>query len=453
MSQAQEVAQGREAHPQVLAEFGRVDNPDLQGYLDQVGQSLAAVSHRAQLEWHFAVVDVPVINAFALPGGYIYFTRAILSYMNSEAELAGVMGHEIGHVTARHAVSQMSQAQLLGVGLGLGNVFSSNFYRFSDLAQFGVGLLTLKHSRDDEHQSDQLGIGYMSAAGYDPRRMSDFFVVFQRLRGEVNQSLPGWLSTHPDPANRVTDTAQEGRRMVQRNPGRDWKVGREDFLRRIQGLLFGANPREGFQEEGWFLHPDLRFKLRFPSGWRVQNSKQAVVAASSEGQSIIRLTLGQAPTGTSPEQYARQVARQPGVQLLDGQSTSIAGSPAFLGLYQISDPSQGGVLNALAAFIEFRGRLYEITGVAPVDIFREYSNEIRDCLTSFSQLSDQGALNIQPDRLDIYTVRKQVTLRDINDNMNNPRVSLDTLSLLNRIDPDEPIKAGSLVKVVRPGQR
>ena len=270
ISENQEVSYGREAHPQVLAEYGVVEETDLQSYLDQVGQSLARVSHRPELDWHFTVVDVAAINAFALPGGYIYFTRQILAYMNSEAELAGVLGHEIGHVTARHSVSQMSRAQLLQLGVGVGSVLSPTAYQFGDLAQAGLGLLFLRYGRDDERQSDQLGIDYMSLAGYDPREMSQFFVVFQDLKEQQKQSVPGWLSTHPDPPDRIDATASAALKIVGSRPHTPWKIGREAFLNKIAGLTFGQNSREGFQQDDWFLHPDLMFKIPLEPGTPVK---------------------------------------------------------------------------------------------------------------------------------------------------------------------------------------
>ncbi|MDA2936879.1 M48 family metalloprotease [Acidobacteria bacterium AH-259-A15] len=452
ISEKQEIAYGREAHPEIVAEFGRVEDPALEHYLNQVGQTLARVSHRPELQWHFTVVDVPVVNAFALPGGYIYFTREILTFMNNEAELAGVLGHEIGHVTARHAVSQISKAQLFGLGLGLGSIFSPTFYQLSDFAQLGVGLLFLKHGRDDERQSDQLGVEYMSKAGYDPRELSDFFVVFQQMREKENQSVPSWLSSHPDPPDRVKTTAQKAEDIIRNHPDKHWTIGQQTFLKQISGIVFGENPREGFQADGWFLHPDLRFRIRFPERWRVKNSKRSLLSTPPNGAAAIRLTLARVPAETSPQDYAERLARQSGIELLEGRRTSINGNPAFLGLYRFEDP-QGSQLNGLAAFISFEGRLYEIVGLAPPQIFRQYSRTFENSLTSFSALMDRKALNVQPDRLRIRTARAGETLRRIAQDTNNPRVDADELSLLNRIDPDQRLTAGTLVKIVEAGRR
>ena len=452
ISESQEIAYGREAHPEVLAQFGRVDDSDLQSYFDQIGQKLAVLSHRPELEWHFNIVDTPIVNAFALPGGYIYFTREILAYMNNEAELAGVMGHEIGHVTARHSVSQISKSQLFGVGLGLGSVFSPTFSQLSELAQVGVGMLSLKYGRDDERQSDELGVEYMSQGGYDPREMSKFFLVFEQMRADSNQSVPDWLSSHPAPPDRIAATRQEADVIIRGQPDKRWIVNRETFLRRISGIIFGENPREGFRSEGWFYHPDLKFRIQIPTGWRLQNSKQAVVSAPANQDAAIQLTLAEAPEGTSPGEYAQGLAEQSGVELVEGENTRINGNRAYLGTYRFQD-SQGNRLSALAAFIDFEGRLYQILGLAPTQTFSTYARTFEDSLTSFSRLTDRNTLNVQPDRLRIRTAGRGQTLSRIARDVNNPRMNAEALSRLNRMDADETLRAGTLVKVIEAGRR
>ena len=366
ISESQEIAYGREAHPEVLAQFGRVEDSDLQNYFNEIGQELAVLSHRPELKWHFNVVDSPIINAFALPGGYIYFTREILAYMNNEAELAGVMGHEIGHVTARHSVSQISKSQLFGVGLGLGSVLSPTFSQLSEFAQVGVGMLSLKYGRDDERQSDELGVKYMSLGGYDPRELSKFFVVFQQMRENSSQSIPDWLSSHPAPPDRITATRQDAETLVRAQPEKRWIINRESFLRRISGSVFGKNPREGFRSDGWFVHPDLEFRIRIPTGWRVRNSKKAVVSAPASEDAAIQLTLAEAPEGTSPRDYARSLIEQSGVELLEGENTRINGYRAFIGTYRFQD-SQGNRLIGLAAIIHKFG--------VSVDFLRKFRAE------------------------------------------------------------------------------
>jgi predicted Zn-dependent protease len=181
VSEGQEVSMGQEGDKAVQAEYGVYDDPALNAYVDGIGKKLAAVSERPNLEWHFRVVDSPVVNAFALPGGYIYVTRGILAVCNSEAQIAGVLGHEIGHVTARHSARQITRSQLAQVGLGLGSIFVEGFSPYGQAASVGLQLLFLKYSRGDETQADELGVRYASRAGYDPREIPATYSALKRL--------------------------------------------------------------------------------------------------------------------------------------------------------------------------------------------------------------------------------------------------------------------------------
>ncbi|HXV85129.1 MAG TPA: M48 family metallopeptidase, partial [Gemmatimonadales bacterium] len=203
VSEGQEIAMGREADPQISGQYGLYPDTALQGYVRALGQRLTAVSERPGLPWSFRVVDDPIINAFAVPGGFLYVTRGILAHFNSEAELVAVLGHEIGHVTARHSASQMSQQQLAQVGLVAGMVLAPRFQDFAGVAQAGLGLMFLKFSRDDERQADELGLRYLVRARYDPREMPKVFAMLASVsQGEDGNRLPSWLSTHPDPVDR-----------------------------------------------------------------------------------------------------------------------------------------------------------------------------------------------------------------------------------------------------------
>jgi predicted Zn-dependent protease len=202
LSEQDEIRMGQETDPQIVEMYGVYDDEDLAEYIENLGQQMAKVSHRPQLNYEFKIMDSPVVNAFAVPGGYVYFTRGILAYLNNEAELAGVMGHEIGHITARHSAKQYSKAQLVQVGLGLGSVLSEVFSQYAGMVSQGIGLLFLKFSRNDEREADDLGVEYSSRVGYDAREMANFFNTLNRM-GSGKGSLPDFLSTHANPENRV----------------------------------------------------------------------------------------------------------------------------------------------------------------------------------------------------------------------------------------------------------
>ncbi len=218
MSEAQEVQLGQEMDPQIKQEMGVYDDAELQRYVSGVGMRLAKASERPNLPWHFTVVDEPAVNAFALPGGYIYVTRGILAFLNDEEQLAGVLGHEIGHVTARHSAQQYTKATSAGVGLALLSIFVPESRSFQGLAENALGLLFLKHGRDDERQADRLGADYTAKTGWDPRGVAGMLRTLARLdeASGSRRGVPNFLSTHPAPAERVAG----GPRVRAAEPGR-----------------------------------------------------------------------------------------------------------------------------------------------------------------------------------------------------------------------------------------
>ena len=448
VSQNQEVAIGRENHPVILEEYGQVDDAPIQTYLQRIGNELAKVSHRPALDWHFTVVDSPVVNAFAVPGGYVYFTRGILAHMNSEAELAGVMGHEIGHVTARHSVQQMTRSQLAQIGLVVGSIASPTFGQFGGSAQNALGLLFLRYGRDDERESDQLGVEYAARGGYDPRQISGFFEVLARLSADAGPMLPGWLLTHPDPGERVVTTRILGNDWIGRLGliENDLKVSRESHIRILDGMVYGNNPREGFTEDGRFYHPDLRFELLFPTDWEVQNTRSAVYASEPGQQAQMQLRVADAPEGATVREYVQQLANG-GSSPRSGQYRTINGNPAFVGVYTLSD--QARTLSLRVGFIEFDGQIYQVVGAA--NDLNRYGSAMEDAILSFDRLEDERILNVRPDRLTIYTARDGDTLESLAEGMANSRVDAETLSILNRLPLDASIPAGTLVKLVEPG--
>src|SRR5512141_1527373 len=205
MSEAQEIQMGREADAQVRQEMGIYKDAALQQYVNTIGQQLARVSDRPNLEWHFAVVDQPAVNAFALPGGFVYITRGILPFLQNEAQLAGVLGHEIGHVTARHSASQYSKATGASVGLALLGIFVPEAQQLQGAAETALSLLFLKYGRDDELEADRLGAGYEAKGGWDPHALAGMLTTLGRLdqASGSRKGVPNWLSTHPTPADRV----------------------------------------------------------------------------------------------------------------------------------------------------------------------------------------------------------------------------------------------------------
>jgi predicted Zn-dependent protease len=280
MSEAQEIALGQQMDGEVRRQMGVYEDAALQRYVETIGMRLAKASERPNLPWHFAVVDEPAINAFALPGGYIYVTRGILPFLDSEAELAGVLGHEIGHVTARHSAQQYTQATTAGVGVTLLSIFVPEARPLQGVTETALGVLFLKHGRDDELQADELGVRYTASTGWNPAGVAGMLRTLGRLdeADGSRRGVPNWLSTHPTPTDRVARLQA----IVQKTAPVAAKTDEAEFLRRVDGIVFGDSPSDGIVRNNTFLHPVLRFSIAFPPQWDVRNSPEQVAAKAPD---------------------------------------------------------------------------------------------------------------------------------------------------------------------------
>jgi len=445
ISEAQEIQMGQQAAEQVEASLGLVDDAGLQSYVRRIGQQLAAASERPSLPWRFGVIEDPTPNAFALPGGFIYVTRGLLTLMDTEAELASVLGHEIGHVTARHSVSAISRAQLAQLGFGLGSVLFPELGGVAQIAGAGMELLFLKYGRDDENQADDLGFRYALTEGYDVREMADVFTALRRSSELAGQSpVPGWLSTHPDPGDRIENVQA---RISALNRSLDGlRVERAAYMDQLDGLVFGDNPRNGFFEGSAFLHPDLRFRIDFPSGWQAQNLPQAVMAGSPQQDALIELTLAQ---GADAAAAAQQFFGQEGINAGSVSRQTVNGNPAVTGYFEAQ--TQSGTLRGLAVFITYGGRAYRLLGYAPANRFASYDSALRQSLTSFRPLTDARALAVQPDRIRVVRPTTSLTLREFAQRYPSA-IELDLLALINQVaSADVRVPAATPLKQVVSG--
>ncbi|MEO5602464.1 MAG: M48 family metallopeptidase, partial [Cyclobacteriaceae bacterium] len=236
MSKGQEVAMGQQSDPEIVSFFGIYESEPIQRFIKEKGQEMVTVSHRKDLKYDFKIVDSPVVNAFAVPGGYVYFTRGIMAHFNNEAEFAGVLGHEIGHITARHSAKQYSNAMLGQIGLVAGSVLSPAFAQYAEMAGQGLQLLFLKFGRDAESQSDKLGVEYSTKIGYDAQEMAGFFSTLDRLSAQSGGGeVPTFLSTHPDPADREVKVAKMAADWKRKLDNADLDVNRDSYLKMIDG--------------------------------------------------------------------------------------------------------------------------------------------------------------------------------------------------------------------------
>src|SRR5262245_47941364 len=344
ISEGQEIRMGLEADPSIVSGMGLDPDSGRQRYVRELGMKLARLSERPNLPWTFRVIDDQVVNAFAVPGGHIYVTRGILAHLNSEAELASVLGHEIGHVTARHSVTQMSRQQLAQIGLVVGTVLKPELSRYAGIAPQGLGVLFLKYSRDDESQADQLGLRYMRRGGYDAHRMPEVFALLDRVsQASGGGRVPEWLATHPNPGNRRESIERQIAVIPPDSIGR--LVNRDGYLRHIDGVVFGDNPRDGFFKGTEFFQPDLKFKISFPAGWTTQNQRQAVVGVSAQQDAMQQLSLSDQAT---PEAAAQAFFSKQGIRG-SANRASVHGFAAAGGLFSATT-EDSSVLSGRVAF-------------------------------------------------------------------------------------------------------
>jgi predicted Zn-dependent protease len=448
VSEADETQIGRKTDVEVVQQYGVYEDPQLSAYLNGFCREIARVSHRPDVPYQLQIVDSSVVNAFAVPGGYIYFTRGILAYLNNEAELVGVMGHELGHIAARHSAEQISRAQLAGVGLGLGMIIVPELRYVSDLAQFGVGLMFLKFSRDDERQADELGVEYASKLGYDATQMADFFDSLARMEpGSSRSGLPEWFSTHPNPVDREKDVDRKAEEWRQDLGLGNPKVNRDAYLRRIDGLVFGEDPRGGYEEGGVFYHPTLRFQFPVPSGWKLNNTHTQVQIVSAAKDAAIMLTI--AAKG-SPAEAARAFVQQNRASVVEERDTRVNGLPAFRLLSQVR--TQRGTLGILSYFIDKDGKVCVFHGFTPANRYRSYASTFTSTMEGFSEIRDATKLRVEPSRVRVKTVSALGTVRQALRALGTKEQNLEKLAILNGMRLDDRIQAGSLIKVVETGR-
>jgi predicted Zn-dependent protease len=438
----QEIAMGREYDPQIVAEMGLVPDSALQRYVATLGSRMAAQSERPNLPWSFRVVDDPVVNAFAVPGGFIYVTRGILAHFNSEAQLVAVLGHEIGHVTARHSAAQMSRTQLAQVGLALGSAVSERFAQMAELGSAGVGVLFLKYGRDDETQADNLGLRYMRLTNHDVREMPGVYAMLASLSASSGgRSTPDWLSTHPAPEDRQARMQRAIAAIPRDSLGTI--IERDGYLQRLNGMTYGPNPRQGYFVGQRFNHPDMRFTMTFPNGWATQNATQAVTAISANKDAMIQLTLSKEASAdaalrafTSREGLQAGTVTRPALRGFAGSA-----SVPFAALVQ-ADTLRGTVM-----FVEHAGAVLQLIAYGPAGAWGSQQAAAEAALRSFALLTDQAALNVQPQKVQIVRVDRAMTIQQMRA-ARASALSAEQLALLNQVRVDETLPTGRSVKWV-----
>jgi predicted Zn-dependent protease len=406
--------------------------------LRELGLELAAVSERPDLPWTFRVLDDPTVNAFALPGGFIYVTRGILAHMTNEAQLVGVLGHEIGHVTARHSVNQMSRSQLAQLGLGVGAVFSETIRENIGLASGLTGMLFLKFGRDDERESDRLGVRYMTRLGYEPAALAGVMDVLGRAsQMSGGGRIPEWQSTHPDPENRREAILELARAADAVDAT---LVRRAEFMQRLDGMPFGNDPREGYVAEGVFHHPGLAFRME-SRGWSVVNQKQQVQFVSPEQDAAVLLTLAQG----SPADAAAALVSQQGVRAGQTQGVDVNGLDAVLVPVELA--VENGTLRGQALFVGLEGNTYRLLAISPPATWAARRPVADAIQRSFQRETDSRVLAVEPDRLGILELGTTMDFETFVARYPSS-IERDRVALINQVRPGEALEPGLWKRVI-----
>jgi predicted Zn-dependent protease len=460
MDERSELEAGRQAHQQVLREYGVYANPALQAYVNGIGQKLAQQSHRAELKWTFTLLDSPEINAFALPGGYVYMTRGLMAYLDSEAELAGVLGHEIGHVTARHASQRATREQQAGLGVAavsiLGAVLGERYGlgNLGDIAGQGAQIAALRATRPydqrQELQADQLGAEYLQRVNFDPDVMVKVIGVLKaqevfanddaRSQGRNTDSTPNWLRTHPSNDQRLSEI----KRIADQYTGKYQDAGRTRYLQAISGMTFGDSRVHGVTRGQQFYHEPLGFTLRAPAKWSIQNEATEIGIVADNMQAAVAMKLS--PNSRGDHAAAIRALLQPDQGRTDNTTINGLRATNFIGA------KQGRAIDATV--ITLGSNDYVFQKMQKAEARGAYDRELREVVASFRALTPADAANAKP-----YTLR---TLplprsgapfaelgRDVNRIAPQLRNPEGQVRLLNQVYPQGNIAAGQLVKTIQ----
>ena len=441
ISEAQEIQMGKETHQSISQQFGIYEDPALSRYISELGQAMGPLTHRPHLEYHFYILDTPVVNAFAAPGGFIYVTRGALSLMKSEAELASIIGHELGHVNARHSARKLSQILLVQVGLAVGSAISETFRDISGLASVGVQLLFLKFSRDDERQADDLGIQYSRSGGWHPGKMVDFFTALQKM-GDLSggHSLPGFLSTHPLTSERIQYT----KAMVEEND-RYLLVKKDQYFNRLNNMVYGEDPRQGFIENNTFYHPGMRFSFAIPQDWKYQNQRNQVVMVSPDEKAGVVLQVEENTADLRSYAQARSQKYQ-GATFISDQSLNINGLRSYQQLYSLTQQEQ--TLRMRTSYIRKGSFIYTFSALSDESSYASYDFQFGTVIGSFRELTDRRYLNRQPFRIKVIKADGRQTLESYFQKAGIKKEAWSQFAIMNGMELTDVPAKNELIKVI-----
>lgn len=453
----QEVQIGQEVDKEFTAQYGLFDDYKTAEFVDYLGHKLLEVSHMRredtdrqfrETEFYFRVLDSPVVNAFALPGGYVYVTRGLLAHLNNEAQLAMVVGHEIGHVAARHA-SQRAMRQSLGqIAIIGGAVLGQEFLGLPgesilNMSSQAAQLIFLSYGRDAERESDRLGVEYAAKAGYAAGEGAAFFTSLKRISEDAGHSIPSFLSSHPDPGEREKTIPELAREWAEKGYEQTEK-NEEQYMELLDGMIFGENPREGFLDNDRFVHPELAFQFSVPDRWRLINERQQVILVSSSENAVMIFRID--GESESARESVEGVTAQEGVSVNSSSETRSSGRyTAYKADATIEQDQED--LRALIWAVEYDDRIYRFINYTPVGSFEEYESAFTAVPESFDELTDRDILDVRPVTLQVTRADRDGRFEDFLPDELPMNISAEQVAIINQAELDEQIESGRFLKI------
>ncbi|MGH8176998.1 MAG: M48 family metalloprotease [Steroidobacter sp.] len=453
-SEEGEINKAKQVHPMLLQQFGGAyDDPQLQAYVNEVGQRAAKASHRPELQYFFTVLDSEDINAFTTGGGFVYITRGIMNYLNSEAELAAVLGHEIGHVTARHPVRQQSKSTLAGIGAAAVGVFTGSG-DLAGLANYAGAALVSGYGRDQELEADRLGAEYLVGVGYESQHMIDVVrllknqELFELQRAREEKRDPrvyhGVFSTHPDNDQRLREVVKAAEKFEGKVDNKD--AGREKYLQSIEGLPLGTSRAQGVLKGNRFYHSNFGFTIAFPSGWRVENRADRLMAVSPQKDSIMQMQTQAPPPNTGPrEMLSRLLARSSAGQ---AEPIEVNGLQGYTAVVRAA-PTEFGLVPVRYAVIYYNNLAYIFSGASKASSGAPSADPLfMSTIKTFRRLKQNEFALAEPYKIKTIRATEKTRIADLARTSPIPKYPAETLRLLNDLYPDKEPQPGQLVKIV-----
>lgn len=447
---------GQEADSEIIAQYGLYDDEELAEYVDRLGQELLEVSHFNREDtpaeyqntaFTFRVLNSPVVNAFALPGGYVYVTRGLLGHLDNEAQLMVVLGHEIGHVAARHASQraaeqQLGQLAIIG-GAVLGQSFGLDGGNILQLSSQTAQLLFLSYSRDDERESDKLGVEYSAMEGYMASEGGEFFTSLKRISEKAGHSIPSHLSSHPDPGEREENIPRMAAGWAEQGYEMN-TINKEEFLSKIDGLMYGENPREGFDSDGMFYHPDLAFQFPVPDGFVVYNQPSAVILVNEAQDAIVQFSISSG--SGSPEEAVQAFLSQEGITTVDQGSKTVNGYTGY-SAEATTQTEDGSSLSIDLSAVSFDGNVYQFLSYTSTAQFEDYRTKFSFVSNGFEELKNTEILSVQPVRLNLVRAERTASFAELIPSTLPMNIEPLDLAIINQVELNDVIQKGTVLKI------